>query len=203
MRYVEKIDVVTDQRYWGQWNGKAIYLNPARYLDDDSGWGHWGAITGILGTLLHEMMHGFFAVFTREDAYGISPLNGGLGMDHHGPPWANAMEAVQTSLNQVLPFHIDGGIVHSVKESLTAYGLWASGSDMFRWGASESEIRDWSCPNAQPATSFSNPTSYYPTSYYPTSYYPPPNYPPPYHPTNSYPPTSFPTTYYLTISYPQ
>ncbi|CAG8980759.1 hypothetical protein HYALB_00011337 [Hymenoscyphus albidus] len=97
---------------------------------------------GLITTLVHEMMHAFFDVFGTESSCSISPENGGIGdLDGHGPPWADAMASVQNSLNEVLPFMIDGQIFHSVEWSMSKYDWTPTRSQMIRWGATPADMK--------------------------------------------------------------
>ncbi|CAG8960297.1 hypothetical protein HYFRA_00012817 [Hymenoscyphus fraxineus] len=106
----------------------------------------------LITTLLHEMIHGFFGVFCTERALRLPSNLGGVGIEGHGRPWADAMASVQDALNQVLPFTLDGRIFQHVRASFLHHAWRPTAQEMRRWGATESEIRDM-IPDSQPSRS--------------------------------------------------
>lgn len=97
----------------------------------------------LIVTLLHEMMHAFFAMFLREELFRVSARHGGISERRHGAPWANAMVISGDSTKKEVPFPMDIPIFLSVATCMEADFWRPTPEEMRLWGASEYDIYKW------------------------------------------------------------
>lgn len=89
----------------------------------------------MIGTLLHEMVHAFFYIFsckcTSCDAH--ANRKGGRGILSHGVHWCNSMYAIQSALTDQIKWTVDTGIAESVALEMNS-SCWTPRSDQIeRW----------------------------------------------------------------------
>jgi hypothetical protein len=69
-----------------------------------------------ISTLLHEMLHAFFTIFSCvcEDCKSKEAASkGGLGATGHGPVWMKTCRALEMTLRELTPWHVHLGISNS------------------------------------------------------------------------------------------
>jgi len=112
-----------------------IEINTARWEDRPM-----RAEYHFINTLLHEMLHAFFAVFTcgrKRCCYRKLRKDPDWGYkgQGHGSAWCNAMIKIQENFKEMVPWHVGCGMAVSVMTEMQ--------DERLEWQPTEEQLRRW------------------------------------------------------------
>lgn len=94
----------------------------------------------FIDTLLHEMLHAFFTIFTCERKRCCyrkmrKDPDWGYKGDGHGSAWCNAMIKIQENFEEMVRWHVDCGMALSVMAEMQ--------DERLAWQPTEEQLRRW------------------------------------------------------------
>jgi hypothetical protein len=99
----------------------------------------------FVGTLVHEMLHRFLRLYTCgcEPCRNVThPSVSGPGKTGHGPCWVDAMLEIGQTLQDVVQWRVDVGLVISIENEMEGSNWEPTLQELRRWNVTPTRYRD-------------------------------------------------------------